>query len=175
MLACSLPMNDGRLIEQCLSAYVERLLGIGLKTAVWESHIACQTGSLDGGDVKRQLQRYLELLATDGYHGHMHAKHPVLFRSVTQTTVHYINFVEEMFDHVSMGHNELVSFASVGGDFRLENISIDRGDTYDDGKAVVILTIGGRKVVHKSRDLHIHELFAGLVRRCKRTKGSLPM
>ena len=40
---------------------------------------------------------------------------------------------------------------------------------------VAMLTIGGRKIVYKPRDLHIHELFAGLVRRCERTKGFLPM
>ena len=84
MSACSLPMNDERLIEQCLSAYVERLLGIGLKTVVWELHVARQAGSLGDGDAKRQLRRYFELLATDEYRGHMYAKYPVLLRFVTQ-------------------------------------------------------------------------------------------
>lgn len=175
MSACSLPMNDERLIEQCLSAYVERLLGIGLKTVVWELHVARQAGSLGDGDAKRQLRRYFELLATDEYRGHMYAKYPVLLRFVTQTTVHYIDFVKEMLDRVSMDRDELASFAGVGDDFRLEDMSIDRGDAHDGGRAVAMLTIGGRKIVYKPRDLHIHELFAGLVRRCERTKGFLPM
>ena len=112
MSACSLPMNDERLIEQCLSAYVERLLGIGLKTVVWELHVARQAGSLGDGDAKRQLRRYFELLATDEYRGHMYAKYPVLLRFVTQTTVHYIDFVKEMLDRVSMDRDELASFAA---------------------------------------------------------------
>ena len=80
-----------------------------------------------------------------------------------------------MLDRVSMDRDELASFAGVGDDFRLEDMSIDRGDAHDGGRAVAMLTIGGRKIVYKPRDLHIHELFAGLVRRCERTKGFLPM
>ena len=72
----------------------------------------------------------------------MYAKYPVLLRFVTQTTVHYIDFVKEMLDRVSMDRDELASFAGVGDDFRLEDMSIDRGDAHDGGRAVAMLTIG---------------------------------
>lgn len=101
MSACSLPMNDERLIEQCLSAYVERLLGIGLKNR--RMGIACRAS---GRFVKTAMRSDncgdIEPLATDEYRGHMYAKYPVLLRFVTQTTVHYIDFVKEMLDRVSM-------------------------------------------------------------------------
>ena len=137
--------------------------------------IACRaSGRFVGrGDAKRQLRRYFELLATDEYRGHMYAKYPVLLRFVTQTTVHYIDFVKEMLDRVSMDRDELASFAGVGDDFRLEDMSIDRGDAHDGGRAVAMLTIGGRKIVYKPRDLHIHELF-GRIGEAMRTDEGFP-
>lgn len=144
------------------------LISSSIKTLLWEFHNQKETSTpIDTQDSNEDTQyiHFLKRLRFDPkYLLEFYDKYPVITRRLSIKCINQVQFFVEMLQRLDKDFDELceIFFLDCGCHF-LSDIEASKGDSHQQGKSVVIVSIGGGKIVYKPKNLELGLQFASFL------------
>ncbi|WP_304452702.1 type 2 lanthipeptide synthetase LanM family protein [Nocardiopsis sp. YSL2] len=156
------PAPGSRLERDLRSSLATRILALSLRTLVTELHRARESGELRGDTPEARYADFDQrLLADPAYLTRLFTDYPVLARLLVRARRDWLRHATELFTRLDSDRAELAARGWITGPKTpMVSLSMDSGDTHDEGRTVAIgaFACGGR-VVYKPRSTGMDTLY----------------
>lgn len=145
---------------------LEKLLTqTGLRTMVFELHVAKELGELNGNSSESRYTSFVkDKLMDPDYLEFIYAEQPALTRIMMNQTVFYVNNIKECIERFARDYEEIIEVFGIGGD-TLITIETDLGDSHQEGKSVMVFKFSsGKEILYKPKSLKLAKHFTELLR-----------
>lgn len=168
LLASPIVADPDRVLASIVQSLAEGLARTLLRTFVAVLHADEKPWRDPAASAEANFDAYVQFLRSPAGQETFAQLHPKAVAQAGRLVRRYAELVEELVDRTSAALPQLVAlpWGPAPGSGLVE-VSLDAGDTHDDGHTVAILTFGdGRRVVLKPRDTRIEAAYNNLICWC---------
>ncbi|MGG1546625.1 type 2 lanthipeptide synthetase LanM family protein [Bacillus paralicheniformis] len=152
-------------LKKNIMSYIQEHVGyLGIRALIQDINEEREKGRLEGENPKERYEYYVNhLLSTKEKRLEILCQYPVLTRVLCEFILNHIDSITEAVMRFSNDRNEILEKFNFKGEDKLASLSLQLGDSHNDGRSVMVLHFeSNKKIVYKPRplsvDLHFQEL-----------------
>lgn len=142
--------------KEIIKSFSTELLTIALKTLVYDLYERSNENEMIAKKRQEYFETYFKM--REGYQLFFN-DYPVLARLLATRTEFFTKNLELFFNSLDELTEKELSAFSIQQPFSLNTVAMDKGDSHEQGKSVILMTINGKKLVFKYKDLTIANRF----------------
>ncbi|MHC5227892.1 type 2 lanthipeptide synthetase LanM [Enterococcus sp. LJL99] len=142
--------------KEIITSFSTELLTIALKTLVYDLYERSNENEVIAKKRQKYFETYFKM--REGYQLFFN-DYPVLARLLATRTEFFAKNLELFFNSLDELTEKELSAFSIQQPFNLNTVAMDKGDSHEQGKSVILMTINGKQLVFKYKDLTIANRF----------------
>ncbi|MGE7675029.1 DUF4135 domain-containing protein [Lysinibacillus sp. NPDC094403] len=150
-------MDINKIKENVINSVLSELKSISIRTLIQDLHELRENGELNGNDSVERFNYYShEILASKKKKFEFLRDYPILSRVLFETIIVHVDSVVELLDCFVRDREYLIQAFGLEDDSKLLSLSLQLGDSHNNGKAVMCLNFNkGKKIMYKPKSLSI--------------------
>ncbi|PTF74394.1 hypothetical protein BU686_11180, partial [Staphylococcus chromogenes] len=144
--------NKMQFVQNIVEQLETRLSIFSKRTLVLDINIKRIKGNLNGVSPEERFENYIKNLSLQK--NEIYNNYPVLLRSISISTMHFVNFMCEVLSHIYEDWDVISNkFQELG---TLNEMVIDAGDTHNFGRTVCKIKFENTTLIYKPKNLEIN-------------------
>lgn len=144
--------DKNQFVQSVVEQLETRLSIFSKRTLVLDINVKRNEGSLNGDSPEERYEDYIKNLSFQKEE--IYGRYPVLLRSISISTMHFVNFICEVLSHIYEDWDAITNeFQELG---TLNKMVIDAGDTHNFGRTVCKIKFENTTLIYKPKNLEIN-------------------